>query len=101
MKNFHLLEAQIDPAPFLAEIAFHENAFEENRGRQEKIAVQREALAIPLRGLGASAIGSRQRRDVHESRWTTTSQKYPWPALSLKPLPERRAHRSGRGHCRA
>lgn len=86
MKYFRLLEAQIDPAPFLAEIAAHENAFEENRGRQEKIAVQREVLAIPLRGLKASAIGNRKRRDVHESRWTTTSRKYPVARAFLEDL---------------
>jgi aspartyl/asparaginyl beta-hydroxylase (cupin superfamily) len=77
MKYFRLLEAAIDPAPFLTEIAAQNDAFAQNRGRQEKIAVQREALAIPLRGLRASAIGQRKRRDVHESRWTTTSQSYP------------------------
>lgn len=77
MKYFRLLQSGIDPQPLLAEIASIDNAFDENRGRQEKIAVQREAKAIPLRGLRVSAVGERQRRDVHESRWTTGSQRYP------------------------
>lgn len=40
-------------------------------------AVQREALAIPLRGLRKSMIFGRKRCDVHESRWTTTSADFP------------------------
>ncbi len=77
MKNFRRLREQIDPMPFLQEIARMSNAWATATGRQDKIAVQREALAIPLRGLRASAIGSLKRRDVHESRWTTTSASYP------------------------
>ncbi len=76
MKYFRLLQDGIDTGPLLGEIAAVENAFGENRGRQEKIAVQREAMAIPLRGLRRSAIGQRKRRDVHESRWTTGSQRF-------------------------
>lgn len=77
MKYFKLIKAGIDPAPFLAEIAAIESAFDALRGRQDKIAVQREAQAIPLRGLRASAIGGRKRRDVHESRWTSMSRQFP------------------------
>ena len=77
MRYFRLLQSHIDPGPLLAEIAAVDNAFMSNCGRQEKIAVQREALSIPLRGLRASAIGGRERRDVHESRWTTGSQRFP------------------------
>lgn len=77
VRYFRLLRAGIDPAPLLTEIAAVDAAFDENRGRQQKIAVQREAKAIPLRGLRASAIAGRQRRDVHESRWTTGSQRFP------------------------
>lgn len=77
MKYFKLFQSGIEPGPLLSEIAANENAFDQNRGRQEKIAVQREAKAIPLRGLRASAIGGRKRSDVHESRWTTGSQQYP------------------------
>jgi len=77
VKYFRLIKAGIDPAPFLAEIAAIPDAFDMQRGRQNKVAVQREARAIPLRGLRASAIAGRKRRDVHESRWTTISRQYP------------------------
>lgn len=77
MKYFKLMRSGIDPRPFLDEISAVEGAWDMSTGRQDKIAVQREALAIPLRGLRKSAIGNRKRRDVHESRWTTTSRFYP------------------------
>ena len=77
MKYFRRLRSDIDPAPFLAEIAAVDKAWDASTGRQDKIAVQREAMAIPLRGLSKSAIGDRKRRDVHESRWTTGSKRYP------------------------
>lgn len=77
MKNFKLLQSDIDTTPLLAEIAARTSAFEAHRGRQEKVRVQREALAIPLRGVRASAVGGRARRDVHESRWTSSSREYP------------------------
>ncbi len=89
MKNFRLLEKYIDTAPILAEIAASTSAFETHRGRQEKVRVQREALAIPLRGVRASAIGERQRRDVHESRWTSGSQAYPLARAFLKTIARR------------
>jgi hypothetical protein len=71
MQYFKLIQSGIDPQPFLAEITSVDGAWATATGRQQKIAVQREALAIPLRGLRKSAIGDRKRRDVHESRWTT------------------------------
>ena len=74
--NFELVKPYVDPAPFLAEIARLENPWDIATGRQDKIAVQREAKAIPLRGLRKSVIGDRKRRDVHESRWTNTSAPY-------------------------
>ncbi|MEO1315461.1 MAG: aspartyl/asparaginyl beta-hydroxylase domain-containing protein [Pseudomonadota bacterium] len=77
MQNFKLLKSGLDPKPFLDEIAGVSDAWGIATGRQDKIAVQREALAIPLRGLRKSAIGERKRRDVHESRWTTGSASYP------------------------
>lgn len=77
MQYFKLIRSGIDPQPFLAEIAAVDGAWDLSTGRQDKIAVQREALAIPLRGLRKSAINGRKRRDVHESRWTTASALYP------------------------
>ncbi len=84
MNHFKLIRSGIAPEPFLAEIAAIQGAWETATGRQEKIAVQREALAIPLRGLKKSAIGERRRRDVHESRWTAGAQHYPVARAFLK-----------------
>lgn len=77
MQYFECLKAGVDPKPFLDEIAGVEDAWSVSTGRQDKIKVQREALAIPLRGLRKSAIGDRKRCDVHESRWTTGSSRFP------------------------
>ncbi|WP_310474796.1 aspartyl/asparaginyl beta-hydroxylase domain-containing protein [Sandarakinorhabdus sp.] len=77
MRNFCLIESGIEPAPFLAEIAAQDDPFGAVTGRQAKIAVQREALAIPLRGVRKSALAGRDPRDVHESRWTSGAITYP------------------------
>lgn len=77
MKYFKRIRADIPTQPFLDEIARVDDAWAAATGRQDKIAVQREALAIPLRGLRKSKIHGRKRRDVHESRWTTRSADYP------------------------
>ncbi|MEL7013934.1 MAG: aspartyl/asparaginyl beta-hydroxylase domain-containing protein [Pseudomonadota bacterium] len=77
MKYFKRIRADIPTKPFLDEIAGVSDAWAAATGRQDKIAVQREALAIPLRGLRKSMIFDRKRRDVHESRWTTGSVDYP------------------------
>lgn len=76
MKYFRLMKKNVDVQPFLNEIASIEGAWEQSTGRQDKIAVQREAEAIPLRGLVKSKIGDRKRRDVHESRYTSGSKKF-------------------------
>ncbi len=77
MQHFKLIRSGIDPRPLLAEIASVDGAWAQATGRQHKIDVQREALAIPLRGLRASALAGRKRRDVHESRWTSGAAQYP------------------------
>lgn len=77
MKYFKRLHNNIPTAPFLNEIAAVDDAWAQATGRQDKIAVQREALAIPLRGLRKSQIYGRKRRDVHESRWTTAAASFP------------------------
>ena len=84
MQYFELIRDGIDPAPFLQELTSVDDAWDTSTGRQDKIAVQREALAIPLRGLRKSAIGERKRRDVHESRWTSTSARYPLACAFLE-----------------
>lgn len=76
MKYFRLIKHNVDVQPFLSEIAAIEGAWDLATGRQDKIAVQREAEAIPLRGLVKSKIGGRKRRDVHESRYTSNSRKF-------------------------
>lgn len=76
MKYFRRLKHDLDVRPFLDEIASTPEAWDLSTGRQDKIAVQREAQSIPLRGLVKSKIGDRKRRDVHESRYTTTSRKF-------------------------
>jgi aspartyl/asparaginyl beta-hydroxylase (cupin superfamily) len=77
MKYFKRIRSNIPTEPFLREIAQLDDAWAQVTGRQDKIAVQREALAIPLRGLRKSQIYGRKRRDVHESRWTTASAAFP------------------------
>jgi len=76
MKYFRLEHTKVDVAPILAELEQFPEAWSAQRGRQ-KIAVQREALAIPIRGLRKSKIQGRKRRDVHESRYTTISKRFP------------------------
>lgn len=77
MRFFRLIKSGIDPKPFLAEIASVEGAWDAATSRQTKIAVQREALSIPLRGARRSAMAGREPRDVLESRWTGGSVNYP------------------------
>ena len=77
LKYFKRIRSNVPTEPFLTEIASVDDAWANATGRQDKIEVQREALAIPLRGLRKSMIFGRQRRDVHESRWTTGSVSFP------------------------
>jgi hypothetical protein len=88
LQHFRCVRSGIDPEPFLNEIAGVDGAWDGATGRQEKIRVQREALSIPLRGLRKSAIGGRKRRDVHESRWTTGSQRFPLACAFLNEIAE-------------
>ncbi len=76
MKYFRMIKDGIDVNPFLDEIDSVSDAWDLNTGRQDKIAVQREAQAIPLRGLVKSKINGRERRDVHESRYTNSSKRF-------------------------
>lgn len=77
MRYFSLIRDEVDVSSLLEEIAAVGDAWALATGRQEKIRVQREALAIPLRGLRKSAIQGRQRRDVLASRWTSGSVAFP------------------------
>ena len=82
--NFDLIKPKVDPTPFLAEIARIDDPWGIATGRQDKIKVQREAKAIAIRGLRKSAIGERERRDVHESRYTSTARLFPYTTAFLE-----------------
>lgn len=77
MKYFRCIRKGIPVAPLLSEIAATPDAWDLSTGRQDKIDVQREAMAIPIRGLRKSMIAGRPRWDVQESRWTTASINFP------------------------
>lgn len=77
MKYFNRIRVNIPTEPFLNEIASVDDAWAQATGRQDKIKVQREALAIPLRGLRKTQMYGRKRCDVHESRWTTSAMAFP------------------------
>ncbi len=77
MRYFRRNASGLDVGSLLDEIAARPDAWDRGAGRQDKIAVQREARAIPLRGLVKSKIAGRKRRDVHESRYTSVSRLFP------------------------
>jgi len=77
LKNFKLISSGHPISTFLREIESVENAWSLNQGRQSKIKVQREAQAIPIRGMVKSKIAGRKNWDVHESRFTTISKQFP------------------------
>nr|AFK79191.1 hypothetical protein [uncultured bacterium F42-01] len=85
MKHFRLVEKAIDVHPILEELERHEETWGAQTGRSEKVKVQREAAAIPIRGLRRSCIQGRRRRDVHESRYTSYVSQFP----TVKALLER------------
>ena len=97
MKYFRCIRSGIDPQPYLDEIASVAGAWDASTGRQDKIAVQREALSIPLRGVRKSAMGDRKNRDVHESRWTTGSANYPVACEFLRTVAQEQDSILGRG----
>lgn len=84
LTNFELVRENIDPTPFLAEIEAIDGVWELNTTRQDKIKVQQEARAISLRGVRKSAINGRERRDVHETRYTTMSSRFPYTLAFLQ-----------------
>jgi len=77
MKNFKLIRSGIATSPLLRALSSVDTAWDLQTGRQEKVRVQREALAVPIRGLRKSCLLGRARRDVQESRWTTGSARFP------------------------
>lgn len=97
MKYFKRIRSGIPTEPFFQEIAGVDDAWAQATGRQDKIAVQREALAIPLRGLRKSMIHGRKRRDVHESRWTGASANFPKARAFIEDVAEELGADLGRG----
>ena len=95
MKNFRILKENVDIQPILKELAEQPQAWEEQTGRQ-KVAVQREANSIPIRGLRKSKIGDRKRRDVHESRYTALSRSFPSVVAFIEAFADEMEARLGR-----
>ena len=93
---FRRLDHGINPSPFLEEINAVDGIWHEHTGRQKTADVQREALAIPVRGLRKSAQRGRARRDVHESRWTTGSARLPMTRHFLELVAENEGSILGR-----
>lgn len=77
MQYFQRIRSGVAVQPLLDSVAEVDAAWDLQTGRQEKVRVQREAQAIPLRGLRKSCLHGRARRDVQESRWTTGSKRFP------------------------
>jgi Aspartyl/Asparaginyl beta-hydroxylase len=77
VRYFRRLKQGHDPAPLLAELGSVDAIWAEHTGRQQAVPVQKEAMAVPLRGLVRSAQAGRPRRDVQESRWTSGSHRLP------------------------
>ncbi|MBK7951021.1 MAG: aspartyl/asparaginyl beta-hydroxylase domain-containing protein [Deltaproteobacteria bacterium] len=76
LKYFRRLKCDLDVRPIAAEIAAQPDAWFQQTGRQ-RVRVQAEALAIPLRGLRKSKMVDVERRDVQESRYTSLSRSFP------------------------
>lgn len=77
MQNFKRIRSGVPVAHLLDEIDGVQNAWRLNQGRQGKVAVQREAEAIPIRGVRKSKVQGRKIWDVHESRFTYISANFP------------------------
>ena len=77
MEHFRLIRAGVELEPLRLELSEHASAWEAQQGRQLTAPAQRHTNAIPLRGLRRSRIRGRRRRDVHESRWTSLSARFP------------------------
>ncbi len=95
MKNFELLQKDVEIQPILDELAHRPEAWFAQRGR-EQVTVQRESNSIPIRGLRASKIAGRQRRDVHESRFTTLSRSFPAVVSFLRRIARERGAKLAR-----
>lgn len=96
LQHFVLMQSRVDPAPFLQEIERQDGAWDAHTGRQDKIPVQGEARAIPLRGMRRSQAYGRKNCNVHEARWTGGSEPYPYARAFLEGLAASLDARMGR-----
>jgi len=95
-RHFQRLKGDVDIAPLLAELAANRNPWGLEQGRQRRARVQREAAAVPLRGLRASRQYGRRRRDVHESRDTSKAERFPLTLAFVRQVAEEFDGRLGR-----
>lgn len=86
MQHFKRLRESVDVHPVLAELRVNQDAWTAQTGRQQRVAVQAQTNAIPLRGLRRSKICGRRRRDVHESRYTGLAARFPRTVALLEGL---------------
>ncbi len=77
MLYFRLIRKNVDTSAIRQELMAHDDAWLVETGRQARAPAQKDTNAIPLRGLRRSAICGRRRRDVHESRYTGMSARFP------------------------
>lgn len=77
MRHFRLIRENVDTSAIRQELMAHDDAWLVETGRQVRAPAQKDTNAIPLRGLRRSAIYGRRRRDVHESRYTGISARFP------------------------
>jgi hypothetical protein len=76
LRHFRIAKEGVDGVALLEEINSVPNAWHLHEGRQS-VRAQRQAEAIPIRGLVKSKINGRKKRDVLESRWTAISSNFP------------------------
>ena len=88
VRYFRRIELTPDFEPVKSELAVNRSAWHSQTGRQDRVGVQAETNAIPLRGLRRSRIMGRRRRDVHESRYTTLAEQFPATISLLEYLAE-------------
>jgi len=86
MRYFERLLSDYDVDPILDEIYRQHSAWHLMTGRQARARVQADTQSIPLRGLRRSKIMGRRRRDVHESRPTSLSTRFPATVAALDEL---------------
>jgi len=96
MKYFEKLQSGYDVGPILDEIYRQHSAWHLMTGRQARARVQADTQSIPLRGLRRSKIMGRRRRDVHESRPTSLSTRFPATVSILDELANRLGGTLGR-----